>query len=55
LIWWSGVFKRVFGYFFLDKKVTKKSSLSNAAPLKANAPLAGQASQHAQADNLSLK
>jgi hypothetical protein len=34
---------RAFCHFFLDKKVTKKSSLSKASPLKANAPLAGQA------------
>jgi hypothetical protein len=37
-----------FCHFFLDKKVIpagnrKKSSLSNASPLKAHAPLAGQA------------
>jgi hypothetical protein len=33
----------------------RKSSLSNASTLKAYAPLAGQAGQHAKADNLCSK
>jgi hypothetical protein len=39
-----------FCHFFLDKKVTKKSSLSNASMRNAIAPLAGQAGQHSKAN-----